>query len=51
MNTLKTIETIDQIISAEEPDVGVRLEELRLLQEGWLDGAGKALSSEGLDWF
>lgn len=51
MNKLKTIETIDQLTTPVEPDVGVRVEELRQLKDGWLDGAGKALSSGGLDWF
>jgi len=30
--------------------IGVRLDELRLLKDGWLEGEGKAPSAEGLDW-
>ncbi len=32
-------------------DLLSRLEELRNLKEGWLDGAGRAPSIVGLDWF
>ena len=36
---------------ASEPKwVGMRIEELRLLKDGWLDGNGVALSPDGLDW-
>ena len=28
-----------------------RIEELRSLKNGWLDGKGRALSQEGLNWF
>ena len=31
-------------------DIPARLEELRLLKNGWLEGGGRALSREGLDW-
>ena len=31
-------------------DVPARLEELRAIQHGWLDGHGTAPSREGLDW-
>ena len=31
-------------------DVPARLDELRAMQDGWLDGAGKAPSHAGLDW-
>ena len=29
---------------------GAQHDDLRLLKDGWLDGAGKAPSSDGLDW-
>jgi hypothetical protein len=32
-------------------DVSSRLEELRKLQDGWLDGRGVVPSPSGLDWF
>ena len=31
-------------------DVTARLDELRAMPDGWLDGHGKALSHAGLDW-
>lgn len=31
-------------------DIGARLDDLRVLKDGWLDGAGIALPSAGLDW-
>ena len=31
-------------------DIGVQLDDLRLLKDGWLDSSTKALSPEGLDW-
>lgn len=35
----------------EPNDLSSRLRELRNLQEGWLDGAGRAPTIVGLDWF
>ena len=32
-------------------DVAARLDELRSLRGGWLDGEGRAPSQAGLDWF
>lgn len=29
----------------------LRLDELSLLRDGWLDGQGKSLDKQGLDWF
>jgi hypothetical protein len=31
-------------------DIASRFEELKRLKDGWLDGAGRAPSHEGLDW-
>jgi hypothetical protein len=31
-------------------DVASRFEELKRIKDGWLDGAGRAPSHEGLDW-
>jgi hypothetical protein len=31
-------------------DIASRLDELKKLKDGWLDGAGRAPSHEGLDW-
>jgi len=32
-------------------DVSGRIEELRLIENGWLDGDGLAMDKEGLNWF
>ncbi len=47
---LKSIETIEQIELLPPNDVLTRLDELRELLPGWLDGKGKALPADGLDW-
>jgi hypothetical protein len=31
-------------------DIASRLEDLKKIKDGWLDGAGRAPSHEGLDW-
>ena len=31
-------------------DIGIQVDDLRALKDGWLDGEGQALSREGLDW-
>ena len=31
-------------------DIGVQIDDLRLLKDGWLDGEGRAPSPEGLSW-
>ncbi len=31
-------------------DIAPRLDELKKIKDGWLDGAGRAPSHEGLDW-
>jgi len=46
--TSSGVRTID--IGPHPLDVGVRLEELGRLEDGWLDGDGKALPQEGLQW-
>ncbi len=33
------------------PDVAARLNEIRNLKDGWLDGKGRAPSASGLEWF
>ncbi len=51
MGKLKDFKITDPLIAPDAIDVGVRIVELRRLQDGWLDGAGQSLSSDGLDWF
>lgn len=31
-------------------DISARIDDMRLLKDGWLEGQGKAPSKEGLDW-
>ncbi len=48
---LKGIETVDQVVVIDPLDVRARVEELKLLRHGWLDGKGSAPSHTALDWF
>jgi hypothetical protein len=47
----KRIERVEEVNILDPNDVLARLDELRMLQDGWLDGAGAAPSVEGLAWF
>ncbi len=47
---LERIESVEQITILEPDDIGARLEELRGLKDGWLDGKGKAPDGSALDW-
>jgi len=49
-NRIQSIESIEHISVLDANDVGARLDELRTLKHGWLDGKGQAPSQEGLDW-
>ena len=42
--------SIEHLTILEALDVSARLDDLRTLQQGWCEGAGKAPSSAGLDW-
>ena len=44
------IEQIDDVTPLDPLDVPARLDELRVLRDGWLDGKGVALDGSGLDW-
>lgn len=48
---LEKIESVDQIDVLDPLDVASRLDEFRSLDDGWLEGSGKAPSAKGLDWF
>ncbi len=48
---LQAIDSIEHISVLDTNDVPARIEELKNLKDGWLDGKGSTLSSEGLDWF
>ncbi|MCL1478281.1 hypothetical protein MIH18_15415 [Marinobacter sp. M3C] len=48
---LKSMEEVEHVTLLDERDVGARIDELRLLKSGWLDGKlGKALDSDQLNW-
>ena len=43
-------DSIEHISALDPLDVSTRLDELRQLKNGWLEGEGLALSGHGLDW-
>lgn len=43
-------ETIRDIVILDPLDVALQLDELRALEDGWLNGEGIALPADGLDW-
>lgn len=47
---LQSIETVEHITILDSTDVSARLDEFRLLENGWLDGKGSAPSISGLNW-
>ncbi len=47
---LQGIQSIEHIMLLDPLDVTSRLEELKALKDGWLDGLGAAPSPDGLDW-
>lgn len=48
---LKEVESVEHISLLDPLDIGARLDELRALPSGWLDGVeGKPLSAKQLDW-
>ncbi len=48
---LQGFESIEHINILDDLDVPARLDELRELREGWLEGKGKVPTAESLDWF
>jgi len=49
-NHLLKFDSIEHISILDPLDVTARLDEMRNLRDGWLDGIGKAPSHAGLDW-
>lgn len=47
---LQSIDAVEHISILDPNDVGARIEELRALKDGWLDGSGVAPSADGLTW-
>jgi len=48
---IKAIDEIEHISILDPNDVLFRIEELKTLKDGWLDGKGQAPKDEQLDWF
>ena len=44
------IDSIESSVALDPLDVHARLEELRLLKQGWLDGEGEPFDPAGMDW-
>ncbi len=47
---LVSFESIEHVSVLDPLDVPARLDELRLLKDGWLEGGGSAPTSAGIDW-
>jgi hypothetical protein len=47
---LKGIESVEQVVVIDPLDVRARIDELKLLRPGWLDGKGLAPPHAALDW-
>lgn len=47
---LERIESIEHVSLLDTLDVASQIDDLRLLQDGWLEGGGRSLSPDGLDW-
>lgn len=47
---LKGIESVDRVVLIDPLDVRARVEELKFLRNGWLDGEGLAPTPGALDW-
>ncbi len=43
-------DSIEHVSILDPLDIGVQIDDLRLLNDGWLDGDGRAPSPEGLSW-
>ncbi len=44
------LESVEHISLLDEMDAGARLEEFKVLKNGWLEGKGRAPKSEHIDW-
>lgn len=47
---LVRFDSVEHISLLDSLDVGARLDEVRLLKDGWMDGDGNAPSKDGIDW-
>ncbi len=49
-NRLLEMESVEHVVTLDPLDVSVRIDEIRLLKRGWLDGKGEPFSAQHLDW-
>ena len=49
-NRLLELENVERVTLLDPLDIGVRIDELKQLGPGWLDGKGLAISAQQLDW-
>ena len=49
-NRLISMESVEHIVLLDKLDVPSRLEEFKVLRDGWLEGEGLAPNHDGLDW-
>lgn len=49
-NRLRKIEHVERVVILDPLDIWLRIDELRQLGSGWLDGKGVPPPSDGLDW-
>lgn len=49
-NRLQRIESVDHVAELDPLDVAARIDELKLLTDGWLDGTAKAPDNGALEW-
>lgn len=49
-NRLQEIEKVEYVTLLDPLDIGARIDELKGLGQGWLDGKGHPLAHDGLDW-
>lgn len=47
---LHSIDSVENVTVLEELDTAARLDELKVLKNGWFEGTGKAPPTTGLDW-
>jgi hypothetical protein len=50
LERLQAIDSVEHLTLLDPQDIPARLEELKMLKDGWLDGRGSAPSAVGLDW-
>ncbi|CAN5513169.1 hypothetical protein BH11PLA2_BH11PLA2_09160 [soil metagenome] len=49
-NRLQAFEEVEHVTILDPLDIRVRLDELKSLRDGWMDGKGNPLNHDGLEW-